>query len=316
MTRQTGGLVDNLGVDNLIAKIYPQPDPFVVELATPGAYARGTVLSFEADGKYEVLGSGSGTASAILSDDTLENDDTAVAFRSGHFNRKALIVADGYALTAADENNLRLAGIFLSDAMGNAHGYADGVIAAEIADDLYITSEAGTTTGKTALTVSPEKGEGNSYKYKVGDSAEIVTDGQDVATGWSAWDGTSEIAAATGKIISVVECDSKNKTVRAGSATVTAKAAAAGLTVVSAEGTNTGDTKITVTPAKASGNSYKYKVDTAAASVGVGDSLTAWTDWDGSADITAQTGKVITVAECDGNDKAVKAGSATVTARA
>lgn len=126
MERKTGGRVDSTGPDNLIAKLYPQPDSFIVELKTPGEYKRGTVLSLESDGKYEILGEGSGTASAVLADDTLEEDESAVAYRSGHFNRKALIFGvvkakeeDGedtaYELTATDEDNLRRAGIFLSD---------------------------------------------------------------------------------------------------------------------------------------------------------------------------------------------------------
>lgn len=126
MERKTGGRVDSTGADNLIAKLYPQPDSFIVELKTPGEYKRGTVLTLESDGKYEVLGVGSGTASAVLADDTLEEDESAVAYRSGHFNRKALICGTGkdteedgdgtaYELTATDEDNLRRAGIFLSD---------------------------------------------------------------------------------------------------------------------------------------------------------------------------------------------------------
>lgn len=39
----------------------------------------------------------------------------AAAYRSGHFHRNALILQNGYELTPDDENNLRLAGIFLSD---------------------------------------------------------------------------------------------------------------------------------------------------------------------------------------------------------
>ena len=225
MERETGRQVDSFTPDNLIAKLYPPTDPFVVELKTPGAYQRGTVLSLESDGKYEVLGSGSGTASAVLSDDTLEGDDTAVAYRSGHFNRNALIVAEGYTMTAADENALRLANIFLTDAIQNANLYGDGVIAAEAADGLSVTSAAGTTTGKTAITVSPSKGTENAYKYSIGDAAEPVGQGESVSTGWTAWNGTAEIEAATGKIITVVECDGDGKAVKAGSATVTAKAA-------------------------------------------------------------------------------------------
>ena len=76
------------------------------------------------------------------------------------------------------------------------------------------------------------------------------------------------------------------------------------LTVTSAAGTNVGDTKLTVTPALTSGNSYKYKV-----------ADTAWSAWNGTADITATTGKVVTVVECDSAYKAQKAGNATVTAK-
>ena len=38
-----------------------------------------------------------------------------VAYRTGHFNTKALIVADGYTMTAADKEELRKGGILLSE---------------------------------------------------------------------------------------------------------------------------------------------------------------------------------------------------------
>lgn len=88
------------------------------------------------------------------------------------------------------------------------------------------------------------------------------------------------------------------------------------LTVTSTAGTNSGDTKLTVTPAKSSGNGYKYKVADSATAVTYGQNVQTWTAWDGTADITAQTGKVVTVVECDSAYKAQKAGSATVTAKA
>ena len=87
------------------------------------------------------------------------------------------------------------------------------------------------------------------------------------------------------------------------------------LTVTSAAGTNTGDTKITVEPSKADGNSYKYKVDDSETSVTYGQNVKTWTVWDGTAEITAAIGKTITVVECDSAYKALKAGSATVTAQ-
>lgn len=88
------------------------------------------------------------------------------------------------------------------------------------------------------------------------------------------------------------------------------------LTVNSAAGSKSGDTKVTVTPAKAStGNVYKYKVASSETAVDYGQNVKNWTAWDGEADITATTGQVITVVECDSTYKALSAGHATVTAK-
>ena len=87
------------------------------------------------------------------------------------------------------------------------------------------------------------------------------------------------------------------------------------LTVSSVEGTATGDTKVTISPEKAADNLYKYKVADTETTVTYGQNVKNWTAWDGSKDITAETGKKITVVECDAEFRAVKAGSATVTAK-
>ena len=91
-------------------------------------------------------------------------------------------------------------------------------------DNLTVTSAASSTTsGKTKITISPALTSGNSYKYKVADNAVLPAAGQSVK-GWTAWNGTDEITAATGKEICVVECDSAYRALKAGVATVTAKA--------------------------------------------------------------------------------------------
>ena len=88
------------------------------------------------------------------------------------------------------------------------------------------------------------------------------------------------------------------------------------LTVTSAAGTASGDTKITVSGYTLdSGDSYVYKVGDDAETVLKGDTLTSWTTWNGSADITAATGKKITVAVVNAAKRALAAGSATVTAQ-
>lgn len=87
---------------------------------------------------------------------------------------------------------------------------------------LTVTSSAGTTSGNTSISVSPAKGTGNSYKYKIADNPVSVALNQNVQT-WSPWDGAMDITADTGKAITIVECDSAYKAVKVGSATVTAK---------------------------------------------------------------------------------------------
>lgn len=88
------------------------------------------------------------------------------------------------------------------------------------------------------------------------------------------------------------------------------------LTVNSAAGSKSGDTKVTVTPTKASaGNAYKYKVASSETTVDYGQNVKNWSAWDGESDITAATGQVITVVECDSTYKALSAGHATVTAK-
>ena len=107
--------------------------------------------------------------------------------------------------------------------------YLDGISVisfggSETLGDLTVASAAGTDSGTTRLTVTPAKGnEGNVYKYKVASSQTTVQYGQNVKN-WSAWDGKSDITAATGQVITVVECDSTYKALSAGHATVTAKA--------------------------------------------------------------------------------------------
>lgn len=89
--------------------------------------------------------------------------------------------------------------------------------------ELIVNSAVGINTGDTAITITPALTEGNSYKYKVGDTAQSVTYGKSVQT-WAVWDGSSDITAETGKVITIVECDSSYKAVNAGSATVVAQA--------------------------------------------------------------------------------------------
>lgn len=89
------------------------------------------------------------------------------------------------------------------------------------------------------------------------------------------------------------------------------------LTITSAEGTESGSTKITVTPQKESAsNIYKYKLAEGETPVVYGQNVRNWSTWDGESDITAASGQTITVVEADGSYQAQVAGSKAVTVKA
>lgn len=88
---------------------------------------------------------------------------------------------------------------------------------------LRLTSFAGSTSGKTDIDVSgytPSSSEG--YKYKLG-SAPVEVEYEDVlTTGWTSWNGSDEITATTGQIITVaVVVSASNKAKAVGHVMVT-----------------------------------------------------------------------------------------------
>lgn len=89
------------------------------------------------------------------------------------------------------------------------------------------------------------------------------------------------------------------------------------LTVTSTEGTAQGMTKLSVAEKLNPGNKFKYKLGAAAESVEYGQDLKeGWTDLVISADINADSNAYATVAEVDGDEKAVNAGSCTINKKA
>ena len=87
---------------------------------------------------------------------------------------------------------------------------------------LTVSSAAGTSSGKTALTVSPPLGEGNSYKTMTGASVTLPAYGSTVPGTWTDWDGEEDITATTGQQIGVVEVNAENEAIAGGVAEVTA----------------------------------------------------------------------------------------------
>lgn len=132
MSKRLDENLGSVGYDGLIVANEPVADVFTVTIrkeAAAATYKRGTVLALSAGtadaGKLVILGSTAATnetltANCILAEDVevgITADVTALAYRTGHFARNKLAVASGYTLKATDEEELRKAGILLSDAI-------------------------------------------------------------------------------------------------------------------------------------------------------------------------------------------------------
>lgn len=85
------------------------------------------------------------------------------------------------------------------------------------------------------------------------------------------------------------------------------------LTLTSAEGSETGKTKISVKEQLMSmKNCWKYKDAASATTVKYGDDVKNWSKWDGESEIASTETHHITLVECDQNYKAVRSGDVTV----
>lgn len=130
MSKRLDENLGSVGYDGLIVANEPVADVLTVtirkEATAAATYKRGTVMALSAgDGKLVILGSTATTnetltANCILAEDVevgTTADVTVLAYRTGHFARNKLAVASGYTLNATDEEELRKAGILLSDAI-------------------------------------------------------------------------------------------------------------------------------------------------------------------------------------------------------
>lgn len=132
MSKRLDENLGSVGYDGLIVANEPVADVLTVTIrkeAAAATYKRGTVMALSAgtdgDGKLVILGSTAATnetltANCILAEDVevgTTADVTVLAYRTGHFARNKLTVASDYTLKATDEEELRKAGILLSDAI-------------------------------------------------------------------------------------------------------------------------------------------------------------------------------------------------------
>lgn len=88
-----------------------------------------------------------------------------------------------------------------------------------VMEPLMLTSAAGTTVGKTKITVTQTLPAGYAYKYST--SGPLPTYQQDL-TSWEDWDGNEEITASNGSTLYIAQVDGAKKAMAAGSVTVVA----------------------------------------------------------------------------------------------
>jgi hypothetical protein len=98
--------------DGLIASANPPAEVFSVEIANTGTartVKRGTILSNSGNDAYAILAEDVDVPASV--------DAVGTAYRTGHFVRDLVKSEAGAAVTAAQEDSLRLYGILLSDAV-------------------------------------------------------------------------------------------------------------------------------------------------------------------------------------------------------
>ena len=181
---------------------------------------------------------------------------------------------------------------------------------------LVITSQAGTNPGETVINVLPTYPDaGCKYVYAIAQNADPECTIGQVLTTWADFTNNSTDEIPNGYHITVASVNQATYEVTGkGSATLVSNTGVV-LTVVSEAGTASGKTKITITPAAGSGQGFVYKVDDAAITVNVNDNLGDWTDITSGSEITAASGKKITVGLVNSSTKlALGSGNATVVA--
>lgn len=184
-------------------ELYSQP----IEFSRNGAWDKSKAELIGADWDKSLVGIRDTLEYEILKEATLEGT----------------VDADGKPISLAEQDmiaikaTMRLAYLPIKDEAFCA------VVPEGALGELTVTSEEGTATGKTAITVEPVKASDNSYKYKVAANPTVPKYGDTCTTGYTAWNGTDEISATAGQKIVIVEVDSNNKAKKAGIATITVK---------------------------------------------------------------------------------------------
>ena len=115
-------------------------------------------------------------------------------------NNSTYEIPNGYHITVASVNQ----------ATYKVVGYGSATITANTGIALTVVSEAGTSSGKSKITITPAAGSGQSFVYKVAAAAQTVNVNDDLSA-WTEITSGSEIAATSGQYITVGIVNSTTK---------------------------------------------------------------------------------------------------------
>lgn len=182
-------------------ELYAQP----IEFVRNGAWDSTKADLITGNFKYSIVGMRAGINYEILTEATLQGT----------------LDADGKPLSLAEQDmvaikaTMRLGYLVVKDDAFAA--YKNGI---PTLGELTVTSEAGSKTGDTKITVEPNPIGGHKLVYKTAAStAPSVTYGQDLSA-WTEIQNGSEITATSGHKITVAEVTAEGKALKAGSADI------------------------------------------------------------------------------------------------
>lgn len=123
---------------------------------------------------------------------------------------------------SSEDGTFRATDYTINSAPANGEAPYDMDIVSELPGalgELTVVSVAGSTSGKTAITVTPEKESGNFYKYKTDTTVDMPSYG-DSSASYTTWNGSSDITATTGNEIVIAEVDTNGVILKAGKTVV------------------------------------------------------------------------------------------------
>lgn len=186
--------------------------PFPTTVIQSPAISAGKAVIGLASKYFMGIGAGTNGGKIEYSDDVKFLDDERVYLARMYGNGRAL---DDNAFILLDITNLAPAQIKVL-----VTNYEQAL------KQLTVTSTASAATvGNTVIAVSPDINDGNTYKYKTGAAVTLPVFNQVLTSGWSNWDGTSEIVATNGNKIVIAEVNASNECKAVGETTIVSKTA-------------------------------------------------------------------------------------------